>query len=151
MSMPEYTICIIGFVQVSFHRLAQPPRMYTQPGIANKLTNRSATARFNSRIDVCLRRQAFWRKTIITTVLVVRATRASKLKITHHVMASLGSIRDILSVAFSAVSISVHCQEEKHNGVSTFNQSTTEITVPNCPLTVLVDILRNTTRKMGIF
>jgi len=104
--MLEYTICTVKFVEVSFHRLAPAPKMYTQPGMASKLTRRSAIARFNSRIDVCLRRQVFWRKTIITTALVVRATRASKLKITHHVMASLEVIGDVLSVAFSAVSIS---------------------------------------------
>lgn len=43
---------------------------------------------------------------MITTALVVCATKASKLKITHHVMASLEAIGDALpSVAFSDVSI----------------------------------------------
>ena len=43
---------------------------------------------------------------MITTALVVCATRASKLKITHHVMASPGAIGDALSpVALSDVSI----------------------------------------------
>lgn len=102
MSKAEYkmfTTTVASF----FQRLAMAPRKYTQPGIAAIPTSISATARFTSRIEVCLRRRLSTR-TAIVTALDAMATRASRLKMVHHVMASPGSIREA-AVAFSDPSI----------------------------------------------
>ena len=67
---------------------------YTQPGMGTMATRRSATARFTRRIDDLVWMRLLMRNIAIVAPLLVMASRASKLKITHHAMASLGAIRN---------------------------------------------------------